>query len=42
VLVTDLRMHDLRHTAASLQIREGASIKALQRQLGPAGHERTS
>lgn len=29
-----LRMHDLRHTAASLLIREGASIKALQRQLG--------
>ncbi len=34
VLVTDLRMHDLRHTAASLLIREGASIKALQKQLG--------
>jgi integrase len=33
-LVTDLRMHDLRHTAASLLIREGASIKALQKQLG--------
>jgi integrase len=29
-----LRMHDLRHTAASLLIREGASIKALQKQLG--------
>jgi integrase len=34
VLVTDLRMHDLRHTAASLLIREGASIKALQKMLG--------
>jgi integrase len=34
VLVTDLRMHDLRHTAAWLLIREGASIKALQKQLG--------
>jgi hypothetical protein len=34
VLVTDLRIHDLRHTAASLLIREGASIKALQKQLG--------
>jgi integrase len=33
-LVTELRMHDLGHTAASLLIREGASIKALQRQLG--------
>ncbi len=33
-LVTDLRMHDLRHTAASLSIREGASIKALQKMLG--------
>jgi len=27
-------MHDLRHTAASLSIREGASIKALQKMLG--------
>jgi integrase len=27
-------VHDLRHTAASLLIREGASIKALQKQLG--------
>jgi integrase len=33
-LVSNLRMHDLWHTAASLLIREGASIKALQRQLG--------
>jgi integrase len=33
-LPTTLRMHDLRHTAASLLIREGASIKALQKQLG--------
>lgn len=28
-----LRMHDLRHTAASLMISSGASIKAIQRQL---------
>jgi integrase len=28
-----LRMHDLRHTAASLMIREGASIKAVQKTL---------
>ena len=29
-------MHDLRHTAASLAIRAGGSIKSLQRQLGHA------
>jgi integrase len=29
-----LRVHDLRHTAASLAIRAGGSIKSLQRQLG--------
>lgn len=29
-----LRPHDLRHTCASLMIRNGASIKAVQRQLG--------
>jgi integrase len=29
-----LRMHDLRHSAASLMIREGASIKAVQNTLG--------
>ena len=33
-LASELRTHDLRHTAASLLIREGASIKALQKQLG--------
>jgi len=33
-LAAALRVHDLRHTAASLLIREGASIKALQKQLG--------
>jgi site-specific recombinase XerD len=33
-LTAALRMHDLRHTAASLLIREGAPIKALQRPLG--------
>ena len=31
-----LRVHDLRHTCASLLIREGASVKAVQRQLGHA------
>jgi integrase len=31
-----LRLYDLRHTAASLLIREGASIKAVQAQLGHA------
>jgi integrase len=30
----DLRAHDLRHTAASLLIRQGASVKAVQAQLG--------
>lgn len=29
-----LRVHDLRHTAASLQIASGAGIKVVQRQLG--------
>jgi integrase len=29
-----LRVHDLRHTCASLLIREGASIKAVQHHLG--------
>jgi integrase len=29
-----LRLCDLRQTAASLMIREGASVKAVQRQLG--------
>jgi integrase len=29
-----LRAHDLRHTPASLLIREGASVKAVQRSLG--------
>jgi site-specific recombinase XerD len=33
-LPKDLRMHDMRHTAASLMIREGASIKAIQKMLG--------
>jgi hypothetical protein len=31
-----LRWYDLRHTCASLLIREGASVKAVQRQLGRA------
>ena len=29
-----LRVHDLRHTAASLAIASGASVKLVQRQLG--------
>ncbi|HVG65919.1 MAG TPA: tyrosine-type recombinase/integrase, partial [Actinomycetota bacterium] len=33
-LPADLRVHDLRHTCASLLIREGASIKAVQHHLG--------
>ena len=33
-LPTDLRIHDLRHTAASLMIAEGAPITVVQRQLG--------
>jgi integrase len=32
----DAAVYDLRHTAASLLIREGASVKAVQRQLGHA------
>jgi integrase len=32
--LTPLRVHDLRHTAASLSIRAGASVKAVQSQLG--------
>jgi len=32
----DLRVHDLRHTAASLMVSTGASIKAVQRSLGHA------
>jgi Phage integrase family len=35
-LPDDLRLYDLRHTAASLMIRQGASVKAVQRQLGHA------
>jgi integrase len=35
-LPATLRFYDLRHTAASLLIREGASVKAVQRQLGHA------
>jgi Phage integrase family len=31
---SELRWYDLRHTAASLLIREGASIKAVQKQMG--------
>lgn len=29
-------MHDLRHTAASLMVKAGANVKAVQRQLGHA------
>lgn len=35
-LPAGLRVHDLRHTAASLAIRSGASVKAVQRMLGHA------
>ena len=35
-LPATVRFYDLRHTAASLLIREGASVKAVQRQLGHA------
>lgn len=30
----DMTVHDLRHTAASLMVRAGANVKAVQRQLG--------
>ncbi len=33
-LDSTLRFHDLRHTCASLLIREGASVKAVQKTLG--------
>jgi integrase len=36
LLPEELRLYDLRHTAASLPIRQGASVKAVQRQLGHA------
>jgi integrase len=35
-LPEELRLYDLRHTAASLMIRQGVSVKAVQRQLGHA------
>jgi len=35
-LPEDLRLYDLRHTCASLLIREGATVKAVQKQLGHA------
>ena len=31
-----MTVHDLRHTAASLMVRSGANVKAVQRQLGHA------
>jgi integrase len=34
VLPADLRFYGLRHTCASLLIRQGASVKAVQKQLG--------
>ena len=34
--IDDLRIHDMRHTAASLMISSGASIKVVQRRLGHA------
>jgi integrase len=36
LLPEELRLYDLRHTAASLMIRQGASVKAVQKQLGHA------
>ena len=36
LLPEGLRLYDLRHPAASLMIRQGASIKAVQKQLGHA------
>jgi integrase len=35
-LPEELRLYDLRHTAASLMIRQGSSVKAVQKQLGHA------
>ena len=35
-LPATLRFYDLRHTAASLLIRKGGSVKAVQKQLGHA------
>ena len=35
-LPADFKLHELRHTAASLAIRAGANIKALQNMLGHA------
>ncbi|WP_051892945.1 tyrosine-type recombinase/integrase [Bifidobacterium magnum] len=34
--VPRMTVHDLRHTAASLMVRSGANVKAVQRQLGHA------
>ena len=36
LLPEELRLYDLRHTAASLMIRQGASVKAVHKQLGHA------
>jgi integrase len=36
LLPEELRLYDLRHTAASLMIRQGASVKAAKHQLGHA------
>jgi integrase len=35
-LPTEMRLYDLRHTCASLMIAEGATVKAVQAQLGHA------
>jgi len=32
--VERMTIHDLRHTAASLMVKSGANVKAIQRQLG--------
>lgn len=39
--ITDLTPHDLRHTAASLAIAQGATVKAVQRMLGHASASMT-
>jgi integrase len=36
IVVYDFKLHELRHTAASLAIQAGANIKALQNMLGHA------
>lgn len=37
-----IRLHDLRHSSATLLIEEGASMKAIQKRLGHAKHQTTA